>query len=514
MKIYHSSKQRNYLQTNLDTTMNEPHRRAPYNNNNNTNIMSFNDNNNNNNSENRLTKRPEVELTSQNSNDNSTTNNNNKNLCKNLNYDTNSELDVKPTKKRYIILLLFCLHSMINAFQWIYLCSITNIVAKYYHVDNLSINLTSMIYMIVYIPLIVPASWLFEKIGMRNSILIGSLGTSIGSIIKCFCCNQNAFYLLLSGQTIVAISQLFVLSVPPRLASVWFPDNQVSLATACGVFGNQFGIAMGFVIPQLIVIDKSPTNTNATSQLVEIENGLFNLFLGIALFSSITSILIMFIFDHSPAKAPGLARLQQIRQEEKAVVEAGTMPLVNNNATINNNVIINSGNIKTNGNNFMSLLWCLLTDKNFALLMISYGLNVGVFYGISTILNQMISPKTIYENNLVGRLGLVMVISGMFGSVISGYLLDRTHKYRLINTALYTLSLLSMIIFTLTIQFKNVSLLYLTVCLLGYFMTGYLFIGFEMSNEITWPRPESVSAGLLNLSAQVSSLTPFILVLI
>lgn len=117
----------------------------------------------------------------------------------------------------------------------------------------------------------------------------------------------------------------------------------------------------------------------------------------------------------------------------------------------------------------------------------------------------MIAPKTIDENNLVGRLGLVMVISGMFGSVISGYLLDKTHKYRLINTALYTLSLLSIIIFSITIQsFKNItSLLYLTVSLLGYFMTGYLFIGFEMSNEITWPRPESVSAGLLNLSAQV-----------
>lgn len=320
---------------------------------------------------------PTTKTSTSNNNDN---NNNNKHLCKNLNYDTSSELDIKPTKKRYLILLLFCLHSMINALQWIYLCSITNIVAKYYQVDNLSINLTSMIYMIVYIPLIVPASYLFELIGMRNSILIGSLGTTIGSIIKCFCCHQSAFYLLLSGQTLVAISQLFVLSVPPRLASVWFPDNQVSLATACGVFGNQLGIALGFVVPQLIVIDSESVNS-----MNEIEDGLFKLFLIIALISTTTSILIIFLFDHRPSKAPGLARLQQIKQEEAAIAEAGTMPLVlapADNINNNNNNNNNTPNVALhsyNRNSFLSLLWNLLTDRNFVLLMISYGLNVGVF---------------------------------------------------------------------------------------------------------------------------------------
>lgn len=406
------------------------------------------------------------------------------NLSK-TNYDRS---DIKPTNKRYLILFLFCLHSMINAAQWIYLSTITNIVTRYYKVDNLAVNWTSMVYMLVYIPLVVPASWLFEKIGMKNSILLGSIGTTLGSLLKCFSCQQDRFYLLMCGQTIVAICQLFVLSVPPRLASIWFPDHQVSLANACGVFGNQLGIALGFVVPQLVI---SISNDESYDEsLSSIEQGLFNLFLGITILSAITSTLILFLFDHTPSKPPGMARLQQIKQEI-ALAEAGTMPLVTDGSSSSNY-------------GFGSLLYDLLTDRNFVLLMVSYGLNVGVFYAISTVLNQMIAPSWKDASLLVGRLGLVMVISGMFGSVISGYILDKTHMYRFINTSLYALSFFTMILFTLILEAHSTVALYLVVILLGYFMTGYLLIGFEMSNEITWPRPESVSAGLLNLSAQVS----------
>ena len=432
--------------------------------------------------------------------------------------------DIKPTPKRYLILLLFCLHSAINASQWIYLSSITNTVAKFYQVNNMAINWTSMVYMLVYIPLVVPSTWLFEQMGMRNSILLGSLGTTLGALIKCFCCQPSRFNLLMFGQTIVAASQLFVLSVPPRLASVWFPDNQVSLANACGVFGNQLGIALGFVVPQLVLGDEADS-------LDTIASGLFGLFIAIALCSGSISLLIMFLFDQSPSKAPGLARLQQIKQEN-ALAEAAVLPLVLDSprqapaptsptpltsatigslatsadsgvASADTSTTTNSAAPRPSPNSFRALLWDLFNDVNFVLLMASYGLNVGVFYAISTVLNQMIAPTWANANTLVGRLGLLMIISGMFGSVVSGLILDKTRMYRLVNATLYLMSLVSMIIFALTLEWHNSLTLHLAVLLLGYFMTGYLFIGYEMSNEITWPRPESVTAGLLNMSAQI-----------
>jgi FLVCR family feline leukemia virus subgroup C receptor-related protein len=45
------------------------------------------------------------------------------------------------------------------------------------------------------------------------------------------------------GQTLVAVSQVFILSVPARLAAVWFGPKEVSSACSIGVFGNQVSAA-------------------------------------------------------------------------------------------------------------------------------------------------------------------------------------------------------------------------------------------------------------------------------
>lgn len=45
--------------------------------------------------------------------------------------------------------------------------------------------------------------------------------------------------MILIGQTIASIAQVFVLGVSPNVAAVWFGADQVSLACSVGVFGNQ-----------------------------------------------------------------------------------------------------------------------------------------------------------------------------------------------------------------------------------------------------------------------------------
>ena len=70
-------------------------------------------------------------------------------------------------------------------------------------------------------------------------MLLGSLGTCLGSWIKVFATSRELFPLMFSGQSIVAISQIFILGIPPQLAATWFPSHQVSSACAIGVFGNQ-----------------------------------------------------------------------------------------------------------------------------------------------------------------------------------------------------------------------------------------------------------------------------------
>jgi FLVCR family feline leukemia virus subgroup C receptor-related protein len=59
-----------------------------------------------------------------------------------------------------------------------------------------------------------------------------------------------------------------------------------------------------------------------------------------------------------------------------------------------------------------------------------------------------------------------------------------------------------MILFTFTLSI-NIWIVFATSFLLGFFMTGYLPVGFELAAEVTYPESEGTSCGLLNTSAQV-----------
>ena len=76
----------------------------------------------------------------------------------------NQKSECKLYRRRWFILILFVVYSMSNAMQWIQYSIIANIVTKYYKVSSFAVDWTSMIYMVTYIPLIFPASWLLDKL--------------------------------------------------------------------------------------------------------------------------------------------------------------------------------------------------------------------------------------------------------------------------------------------------------------------------------------------------------------
>ena len=55
------------------------------------------------------------------------------------------------------------------------------------------------------------------------------------------------------GQIMCAFAETFIVSLPARVASLWFPSDEISTATSIGVFGNQLGVALSFMIPTYIV---------------------------------------------------------------------------------------------------------------------------------------------------------------------------------------------------------------------------------------------------------------------
>ncbi|XP_011697118.1 PREDICTED: uncharacterized MFS-type transporter C09D4.1 isoform X3 [Wasmannia auropunctata] len=376
--------------------------------------------------------------------------------------------EIKVYKKRWLILILFVVYSASNSMQWIEYSIITNIVTKYYGVSDYTVDMTSMIYMITYIPLIFPASYLLDAFGLRCTVIVGALGTALGSWIKVLSIDPNLFWVTFVGQTVVAISQTCILSVPARLAAVWFGDNEVSRACGIGVFGNQLGIAIGFLFPPMLVQNK---------ENYDIERGLQRMFYSVAALTTITLILILILFKSAPPLPPSAAQAVQRKKKSES-----------------------TGEVKK----FFDSIKRLFSNRGYLLLLVSYGINVGTFYAISTLLNRLVTKQFQDGEEDAGRIGLTIVCAGMMGSIVCGILLDKTHKFWWTTVGVYIMSLVGMIIFTFTLD-KNVGIfvVYITAGILGFFMTGYLPVGFELAAELTFPEPEGTSTGLLNAVVQI-----------
>uniref|UniRef100_A0A8C4PYT3 Feline leukemia virus subgroup C cellular receptor 1 n=1 Tax=Eptatretus burgeri TaxID=7764 RepID=A0A8C4PYT3_EPTBU len=140
---------------------------------------------------------------------------------------------------RWVIVALFSCYSLSNAFQWIEYGIINNIFSRYYNVSSTDVDWLSISYMVVYIPLIFPATWLLDMQGLRVVALLGAALNCAGAWVKTGSAQPHLFPVTVVGQVMCACAQSLILGLPSHIASVWFGPREVSTACALGVFGNQ-----------------------------------------------------------------------------------------------------------------------------------------------------------------------------------------------------------------------------------------------------------------------------------
>ncbi|XP_053457021.1 feline leukemia virus subgroup C receptor-related protein 2 [Nycticebus coucang] len=371
---------------------------------------------------------------------------------------------IKVSQRRWAVVLLFSCYSMCNAFQWIEYGSINNIFMNFYGVSAFAIDWLSMCYMLTYIPLLFPVAWLLEKFGLRTIAITGSALNCLGAWVKLGSLQPHLFPVTVVGQVICSMAQVFILGMPSRLASVWFGANEVSTACSMAVFGNQLGIALGFLIPPVLV-----PNISDRDKLAYHISIMFYIIAGVA---TLLFILVVIVFKEKPKHPP--SRAQSL-----------SYALASPDAS------------------YLSSIVRLFKNLNFVLLVITYGLNAGSFYALSTLLNRMVILHYPGEEVNAGRIGLTIIIAGMLGAVISGIWLDRSKTYKETTLVVYIMTLVGMVVYTLTLSLEHLWVVFITAGTMGFFMTGYLPLGFEFAVELTYPESEGMSSGLLNVSAQV-----------
>lgn len=156
------------------------------------------------------------------------------------------EFKTKLYRRRWLMLFLFSAVSASNAFMWLQYGIISNIFMGFYNIDSLAIDWLSMIYLLTYIPLILPVLWLLDNRGIRDVVLVGSAFNCIGAWIKIGSAHPDMFPITFFGQFVCSVATVFVLGIPSYLASVWFGEKEVSTACSIGVLGNQVCLQISF----------------------------------------------------------------------------------------------------------------------------------------------------------------------------------------------------------------------------------------------------------------------------
>ncbi|CAL1262775.1 unnamed protein product [Larinioides sclopetarius] len=368
---------------------------------------------------------------------------------------------IKVYKRRLWMLCLFSLSSMMCAVTFPQFVVMANVNSCFYDVSLEAINWTAMIFMIVYLVLTFPMAYLISNyLDLRWTVMCAAFSNVIASGLQFASTKPNGFAYVMFSAFFSSMSNLFILGIPPFLAAKWFPSNELSRACAFGVFGNQLGVAFGFVLSPLAV-------SSECSQKDLISIGKRNVAyiltgVNVALF-----ILITFTFQNAPKLPPSAGEAQKKKELD--------IP-------------------------YKEVVLSMLKNTDFILILITYGLMVGSYFAFGTTLNGLILEFFPHREMEIGWMGLLFIVSGLVGSLIAGCILDGTQKFKETTFGICFASLVTLIIFSGCLYVNQIWVQFLTIGIFGFFLTSFLPIGFEYGIEVTYPQSEAVCACLLNAS--------------
>ncbi|XP_075732994.1 uncharacterized protein LOC142775473 [Rhipicephalus microplus] len=377
--------------------------------------------------------------------------------------DSFRDILVMATNRRFFMLAIFCVATTMPAFQWLQYSIVSNIVEQYYNVGSTAVSWTAMVFYVAYVTMALPCTWIMENYGLRITVLCGACFTAIGACIKLFSLRPDRFAVVIIGQAFPALTTAFTATVPTRLASTWFKYEEISKASSVGMLGVQLGSALGFVVPPH-VLDKA-----------DVQGSLRGLCIGVAIASSLALLVVIVLFDDKPVHPPSFSEM------------------------------LNRYNINKR-TTFGKDMRTLMNDRNFILLLLSYGINTGSFYSISTTLNPVITNYFPEEESFAGILGLCIILSGFLGSWIGGVVVDKTGMFKGVTLATYVLTTATLMLHTIVLLERSHALTLIACTLLGFFLTSYMPLGVRLGAEITYPLNEALPACLLSMAAQGTSI--------
>lgn len=344
---------------------------------------------------------------------------------------------------RWVVLGVFMFINLTIQILWISYAPITGVAASYYGVDDLQIGLLAMTFMIAFIPLSIPVSWVIDTFGFKIAVGIGAALMGVFGLLRGF---AGADYSIVLWSTIgIAVAQPFLLNAWTTVPAKWFPMESRATAVGLVTFANLVGTALGMVLTPALI-------ENLSISQVQLSYGAV---------TAVSSVLFILLARENPPTPPCSPE-----EETRALMLDG--------------------------------LKHAFTVRSFWLYLLVSFIGLGIFNGITTWVENIIRPRGFTPND-AGTLGALMIAGGLAGAIILPAISDAQKKRK----PFLVLAFIGAIPGLVGITFATSSiLLFISAALMGFFLVSAMPIGMQYAAEITQPTPEGTSNGLIQLFGQ------------
>jgi MFS family permease len=353
---------------------------------------------------------------------------------------------------RWVVLAVVMFVNFAIQMLWIGFAPITSQAGRYYGVSDLKIGILAMSFMIVFIPVSLPAAWVIDTKGFRLAVGFGSVLMAVCGIARGLAGSNYTLVLLLTIG--IAVAQPFLLNAWTKVPANWFPPGERATAVGLTTLASMLGIAAGMALSPVL----SKSMAIGSMQLV---------YGAVAAASAVAFLLLA---RERPATSPSPAGT-----ETRALMFDG--------------------------------LKSAIRVKPFLVILGVAFVVMGIFNSVTTWVEEIIKPRG-FSSGDAGTLGAVTLVAGVIGAVVLSALSDRQGKrirFLLVALVLAIPGVLGLAFATST------WLLFASAFVLGFFVVAILPIGMQYAAEVTYPTPEGTSNGLVQLCGQTSVVFVYIM---
>ncbi len=369
---------------------------------------------------------------------------------------------------RWVILILFMFLNVVVQIQWLTHAAVARPAEMFYagqfNPDSFfNIDFLALSYMILFLIMSFPASYIINRYGIRKGLMFGALLMGVFSLSKAIF--AASFTGVVISQIGLATAQPFILNAVTALTVRWFPMKDRAMAAGLSALAQYIGIIIAMLVtPMMIGSDPAAEGYG---------EGFERMLWIYGSISFAASVLLAIFIKEKPEGTKG--------------EELERYP-------------------------FFKGLKHILSRRDMILLTMMFLIGLGIFNAVSSMTDSIAELAGVKDSD--GLIGGVMLIGGIIGAVVLPTLSDKLRKRKLF----LVICLAGMVPGVAGLSFAhlvaNAPETIYTINLIASFILGFFVmsagpIGFQYAAEVSHPAPETLSMGILLWIGQLSGI-PFV----